>query len=335
MVRVAVVGYGTIGRRVADAVARQPDLELAGVAVRRWSAAALGASARDIPVHRSDAWGGEAVAGARLAGDMDDLLGAADVVVDCGQRGTGASRRALYQRWGLPTVLSGGEHPDDADATYSALVNHDACRGVRTVRVATCNLTAIARAIGAVSCCGPVRSLHATLVRCASDPDKGRKGRIADAILVPDSKHGREVRSLFPDISATTTAISVPMTAGHLVSMAFVGPMADREAVLAAVGSQRRVRLVEGTELATSDLRDRLGAGGRQDCTDLVVPETSVIVSDAVVHLSAWVHMEAIVIPDTVDAIRAVGRPEIDAEESITLTDRALRDPLGRPAQVP
>jgi glyceraldehyde-3-phosphate dehydrogenase (NAD(P)) len=32
MIRVGVNGYGTIGKRVADAGAAQPDMELAGVA---------------------------------------------------------------------------------------------------------------------------------------------------------------------------------------------------------------------------------------------------------------------------------------------------------------
>ena len=32
MIRVGVNGYGTIGKRVADAVAAQPDMKLAGVA---------------------------------------------------------------------------------------------------------------------------------------------------------------------------------------------------------------------------------------------------------------------------------------------------------------
>ncbi|MCK4652112.1 MAG: glyceraldehyde-3-phosphate dehydrogenase, partial [Methanosarcinales archaeon] len=34
-VKVVVNGYGTIGKRVADAVAAQPDMELAGVAKTR------------------------------------------------------------------------------------------------------------------------------------------------------------------------------------------------------------------------------------------------------------------------------------------------------------
>ena len=50
VVRVAINGYGTIGKRVADAVAKQPDMKLVGVAKTRPSFEARAAVERGYPL---------------------------------------------------------------------------------------------------------------------------------------------------------------------------------------------------------------------------------------------------------------------------------------------
>ncbi len=51
MIKVAINGYGTIGKRVADAVAAQPDMEVIGVSKTSVSAEAYIAKERGYPLY--------------------------------------------------------------------------------------------------------------------------------------------------------------------------------------------------------------------------------------------------------------------------------------------
>jgi glyceraldehyde-3-phosphate dehydrogenase (NAD(P)) len=51
MIKVAINGYGTIGKRVADAVSAQQDMEIIGVSKTKPSAEALIAVQKGYPVY--------------------------------------------------------------------------------------------------------------------------------------------------------------------------------------------------------------------------------------------------------------------------------------------
>ena len=76
MIKVAVNGYGTIGKRVADAVSVQKDMEIIGVSKTRPSAEALVAVQRGYPVYIADMSkkGSFEKAGIPVAGSVEDML---------------------------------------------------------------------------------------------------------------------------------------------------------------------------------------------------------------------------------------------------------------------
>jgi glyceraldehyde-3-phosphate dehydrogenase/erythrose-4-phosphate dehydrogenase len=80
--RVAINGYGVIGKRIADAVLLQPDMELAGIAdiVTDWR---IRATAGRFILFASTDEAHEAMgrAGLPVAGTLDDLLGRVDAGV--------------------------------------------------------------------------------------------------------------------------------------------------------------------------------------------------------------------------------------------------------------
>src|SRR6056297_3008115 len=93
MIRVGVNGYGTIGKRVADAVRLQPDMELIGVAKTRpnfeaETALRKGYSLYSAIPERSHRF---TDAGMELDGTVEDLAGESDVIVDA----TPAARSTL------------------------------------------------------------------------------------------------------------------------------------------------------------------------------------------------------------------------------------------------
>lgn len=84
-VRVAVNGYGVIGKRVADAVAAQNDMTLAGVAdvTADWRVAVARGKGYRLYGATADHADAMDAAGLDPAGDLGDLLDSADIVVDC------------------------------------------------------------------------------------------------------------------------------------------------------------------------------------------------------------------------------------------------------------
>ncbi len=56
MIRVAVNGYGTIGQRVADAIAVDDDMEVVGVSKTHPSSEAFGAAEQNYPLYIADMW---------------------------------------------------------------------------------------------------------------------------------------------------------------------------------------------------------------------------------------------------------------------------------------
>ena len=125
-VRVAVNGYGTIGKRVADAVALQPDMKLVGVAKTRPNHEAGRAVAKGYPLYLAADGSKEAFesAGLPVAGRVGDLLREVDVVVDAAPDKVGRENARLYQDARIRAIFQGGEKPDVAEVSFNALANY-------------------------------------------------------------------------------------------------------------------------------------------------------------------------------------------------------------------
>jgi Dihydrodipicolinate reductase, N-terminus len=166
-IRVGVNGYGVIGKRVAAAVARQEDMSLAGVSdvVTDWRASTalrngfrlFGATAEYAAAMRA--------AGLDVTGTLDELLGQADVVVDCTPKRIAAKNIDMYRRRGLKFIVQGGEkheatgHSFVAEANYATALDRDA------TRVVSCNTTSIVRTLSSLKRAGLLQRARGTLLR--------------------------------------------------------------------------------------------------------------------------------------------------------------------------
>jgi len=110
-VRVAVNGYGVIGKRVAAAVARQDDMSLAGVSdvVTDWRARIVNHNGFRLFGATADSAKAMREAGLDVAGTLEDLLGESDVVVDCTPKRIAAKNVETYRARHLKFILQGGE----------------------------------------------------------------------------------------------------------------------------------------------------------------------------------------------------------------------------------
>ena len=333
-VRVAVNGFGTIGKRVADAVSKQPDMVLVGVAKTRPSFEARIAAERGYPLFV----GGDGrvedfrAAGITVEGTTDEMFKRADVVVDATPDKMGKEQAPRYERAHLKAIYQGGEKPDVAEVSFNALANYPAALGKSRVRVVSCNTTGIARAASVLRARYGVERWEVTLVRRAADPAETRKGPvngILPTFQIP-SHHAPDAQTIFPDLPITTTAVVVPTTLMHLHvnHVRLRRPPASASDVIAAFQETPRFHIfrswerVEGTPQVLEFARDQLTPRG--DMMKNVLWENGVHLDGADLRFFQAIHQESIVVPENIDAIRAMFNLAPDGDSSIAVTDMTL-----------
>ncbi|WP_309492025.1 type II glyceraldehyde-3-phosphate dehydrogenase [Candidatus Hecatella orcuttiae] len=334
VIKVGVNGFGTIGRRVADAVALQPDMKLVGVAKTKPDYKAQLALKKGYPLYASGEAGvGEfEKAGLKVEGTVEDLLKTVDIIVDATPGGVGEKNKPAYEKARVKAVFEGGEKARVAAVSFVAQCNYDKAYGADTIRVVSCNTTGLCRTLHTLDSVFGVKKARATLIRRAADPEDIKRGPI-DAI-VPDpttlpSHHGPDVNTVLPTLPITTVALKVPNTYMHVHSVsADLRQPVKSEDVIEAFQRAPRVLLVGKDEglISTAHLFDFARDLGRprQDIYEICVWRESVMVVDGEVHYLQAVHQEADVIPENIDAIRAALK-SADVEKSMKTTDSTLK----------
>jgi glyceraldehyde-3-phosphate dehydrogenase (NAD(P)) len=332
MIRVGINGYGTIGRRVADAVMLQKDMTLVGATKVRPDYRASIAAKKGIALYVPNQEAAAAFDKAKVAykGDISNLLSEVDVVVDATPE-LGAEYKPVFEKHRKKAIFQGGEEHSLTGFSFVAQVNYTAARGKQMLRVVSCNTTALCRVLHTLDSNFTVSRARAVLVRRAADPDEISKGPI-DAI-VPDpvtlpSHHGPDVESVMTGLKITTMAVKVPVTHMHLHSViASVNGSPTKNDVITALERSPRVMLVDGKAgfKSTAQVIDWAREVGRprNDVFESVVWRDSVTVVDGEVYLFLAVHQEAIVTPENIDAIRAIAT-DVSDEVSMRATDESL-----------
>ena len=337
MIEVGINGYGTIGKRVADAVRRQPDMRVSGVAKTRPNYEAETARERGFPLYAAVSGRRDRFdeAGIEVAGPVEDLVADSDAVVDATPSGVGADNRSLYAEHDTPALFQGGEDADVADVSFVARANYADAVDADFVRVVSCNTTGLSRLIAPLREQYGVEKVRATLVRRGGDPAQSGRGPINDVLPDPvtvPSHHGPDVRTVFPDLDIDTLGLKVPATLTHTHS---VNVVLDREAtaedVRTLLESESRTFVVppaleiDGSGALKGYALDR--GRPRGDLWENCVFGESITVEDGPagpeLYLFQAVHQEADVVPENVDAVRAV-TGSADAVESRRRTDEAL-----------
>src|SRR3989454_789266 len=259
--KIGINGYGTIGKRVADAVAAQDDMRLAGVAKTKPDFEAKLAVRKGYAVYAAnkDALAKFEKAGIKAAGILDDLVREVDLVVDCTPEDSGY--KPLYEKAGVKAIWQGGEEHSLTNLSFNAAANYADCLGAPFVRVPSCNTTGLIRTLYPLDAHVGVEKVLAVMVRRATDPGDSKKGPInaIEPELEMPSHHG-------PDLSRS-----------------------------------------------------------RSDLYEIAVWRDGVHVVDGKrLYYFQAVHQESDVVPENIDAIRAMLELEKDGRKSMEKTDRSL-----------
>jgi glyceraldehyde-3-phosphate dehydrogenase (NAD(P)) len=334
-IRVAVNGYGVIGKRVAEAVNRQDDMELAGlsdvdtdwrlrVATKKNRFRLYGADG-----DRADAMQS---AGLDVAGTLDDLIERCDIVVDCTPKRVGAKNAEMYRRAGIKFIVQGGEKHEVTGHSFVADANYASALGRDTTRVVSCNTTSVVRTLTALKRAGLLRRARGTLLRRATDPWESHLNGIMNT-LVPEeeipSHQGPDAQTVDPELDVVTMAVKVPETLGHLHCWSVqLTRAAHKEEVLEAFGTSSRIALISMADGLTAintvkELMADLGRS-RDDLYEVALWQDALTVRGDELFYSYMVDNQAIVIPESIDAIRALTGREPEAWASMRRTDAAL-----------
>lgn len=151
--------------------------------------------------------------------------------------------------------------------------------------------------------------------------------------LVPEpeipSHQGPDARTVDPELDVVTMAVKVPETLAHLHywSVVMTRP-ASKQEVLDAFRTSSRIALIRYQDglSALNTIKELMSDLGRphDNLYEVALWEDMLKVEGNELYYAYMVDNQAIVIPETIDAIRALTGLSADGEESIGRTDATL-----------
>ncbi len=238
---------------------------------------------------------------------------------------------------GLPRTrrqggLSGGEshaltgHSFVAQANYATAIDRDA------TRVVSCNTTGTVRTLTALRDAGLLRKARGVLIRRATDPWEADHSGIMNTI-VPErsipSHQGPDAQTVVPDLDVVTVAAKAAHTQTHNHYWTIeLSRETSRAEVLAAFRAAPRIALIRMSDgivalNSTLELMKDLGRP-RGDMWEVALWEDVLTVRGREAFYTYQVDNQAIVVPENIDAIRALMARELDAAASMRRTDASL-----------
>ena len=331
MINVGLVGYGTIGKRVADAVALQKDMKLVGVTGHSYSYRTEVANMKGIKIFSMDGVEDFKKNNIKVAGDVNNLLEEVDIIVDCTPKNIGKENKEKhYVPKKIKTIFQGGEKDKVADTSFVAQCNYDKALNKDFIRVVSCNTTGLCRTLNEINKTYGINSVHATMVRRAADPWDIYHGPINAVIPVLElpSHHGPDVKTVLPDVNIFTTAMSVPSTLMHMHSLIVdMKKETSAEEILDLFKKTTRIRVVRNAERvrSTAEIMEFAKDLGRLrgDMPEICIWEEGIGVEGKKLFYLQAVHQESNVVLENIDAIRAATGFK-DGIKSIQMTNKSM-----------
>ena len=335
MKSVGINGYGTIGKRVADAVDCQDDMKIVGVTKRTpdFEAKMAVSKGYDLYIAAPEREKLFNDAGIEISGTIDDLYDQLDIIVDCTPGGIGAKNMDnIYREKGLKAIFQGGEKHDAIGKSFNSFTNFEDAQGADYVRVVSCNTTGLCRTLNPIDELAGIKKVRAVMVRRGSDPGQIKSGPINAIVPNPPtvpSHHGPDVQTVMYGLNIITMALLVPTTIMHQHNlMVELKDSVGVDDVIDKLESTSRVLLLEtekGIDSTATVMEYARDIGRpRGDLFEIAVWKESLNIVDNELFYMQAIHQESDVVPENVDAIRAMLEMESDPAKSIEKTNRNM-----------
>jgi glyceraldehyde-3-phosphate dehydrogenase (NAD(P)) len=329
------VGFGSQGRRVAEAISRQEDMELVGVALSQPDISARLAFKIGYPIYLVDSKSAKLFEESKISckGSMETLLSKAKVVVDCTPSGVGKqNKEKFYRKFGVKAIFQAGEDPKIASIpAFISLIDYEKARNALFVRLTSPSATALTRTILPLQQKFGARRVACTFVRAGSETMRAHQGPVDT--LIPESPRATqlikmELNRILGKVEAFVSSIKVPSILLDMQSI-FVKltKRTSVNAIAELLARTPRVVTISGkTGLFSTDAvfeffrRIRPFAG---DIYEVCVWKEHIQVQGRIIKFTQTLDPHSVHIPEAIDAIRAM-TTEISFDESLRLTDKSL-----------
>jgi glyceraldehyde-3-phosphate dehydrogenase (NAD(P)) len=332
--KVAVVGYGAVGQRLADGAALQEDIELVGIAdvaptlaVRALYESGMAYDLYLVDMSRKAEFD---ALGIPVAGSFDDLLEQVDVALDATPAGIGAKNKIMYEKHGVKAIFQAGEKNDIVDAFFHGYANYEKGLGQSFLKLTSCNTTGLIRAVDALDREVGVEKVAITIIRRVADPGDTHRGLVDVLKVEPVPNHQAEdLMLIMPHVNATGFLVHTPVTHGHIISLvASPKKSISKESFIDICRAHPRIRvfrIADGFNSNTSLWKYARDMGKKRgDMYEIGVWEECVGMSGEDILFAINIPQEAVTTPETLDGVRAVMEMQTDRLEAVGQTNKYL-----------
>lgn len=316
MVKVGVVGYGVIGQRLADGVALQKDMKLIGVADVAPTLAIRALQEKGMPYHFylgiQENLPQFTALGIPVTGSLEELVAKSDVILDATSAGVGAKNKELYTKYNKKAIFQGGEKNSVADVFFHGYANYEKGLEKQFLKLTSCNTTGLIRSVDCLDRKYGVEKVAITIIRRVADPGDYHRG-LTNALQIDKapSHQAEDLMTIMPHINATGILVHTPVTHGHIITVvATTKKKINKEQALEVFTAHPRIRVVrieDGFQGNASLFRYARDLGNpRGDMYEIGLWDESIVESGNDIMYAINIPQEAVTIPETIDAIRAV-----------------------------
>jgi len=332
-VKVGVAGYGVIGQRLADGVARQEDMELIGVADIAPTISVRALKHKGMPYKMFNVAPGNrsmAEAGIPVSGTFEELVQEADIMLDSSPGGVGIKNKEIYEKHNTKAVFQGGEKNSVADVFFHGYANYEKGVGQDYLKLTSCNTTGLIRAVDMIDREAGLEKVAITIIRRVADPGDYHRGLTNALQLAKAPNHQAvDLMTIMPHVPATGILVHTPVTHGHIITVvATPKKKIDKEQLWEMTNEHPRimpVRLEDGFLGNASLFRWARDIGNsRGDMYEIALWEESIVKSGDDIMFAINIPQEAVVIPENIDAIRAAMKMQLTREEGTAATNKYL-----------
>jgi glyceraldehyde-3-phosphate dehydrogenase (NAD(P)) len=333
---VAVVGFGSQGRRTAEAIARQNDMKLLGVALSQPDLSAHLAFTIGYPIFSMEPQSTLAFknAGVPCKGSIETIMPNLKALVDCTPAGVGKQNKdRYYRKHDLKVVFQAGEDPTIAEIpAFFSLTDYEKARRAKFVRIASPFAVSIGRTLCVLQQQCGIKMIQCTLVRAGSETMRAHQGPVDTIIPELPANLQRiksELKQIFDELEEILlSSVKVPSILFDVQSIFFelteklrlntIANLLTKTSRMSIVSSQ--AGLFSTDTLFEFIRRTRPYSA---DMYEVCVWKEQMEVHKNKLRLTQAVDPHSVHIPEVIDAIRAM-TTQMSRNESMRLTDQSL-----------
>lgn len=286
-----------------------------------------------------------------------------DVIIDCTDDGFGKKNLENYYRSnGFKVIFQGGEKADIAEASFSALSNYEEAAGKNYIRVVSCNTTGSSRLLKILDDNYNILMAYGYLERRGNDPHQESKlPRGSQTTIEVDSHQGKDITTVLKNLKGKIRTDAKKVDKQEFHSHYWTIDLEKKpslDEIKCLLKNSTRIITLSDKFMFKDDgkikfyMRDRARTnGGTGDVYETIVwPEEFIRVDKSLypvdkvhqegkehyeieelyvckegtkVSLQILVDQQCIVVPETVDAVRAMFNMA-SKQESIEKTNKSL-----------